>query len=466
MGSSPKLKVKRRTKGDYVIRWIERYCVFTNGKWIGQPMRLLPWEKRFILNAFELQYDSELRRYKWVFLGVPKKNGKTEIGAALGLFLLIGDGEPSPLVTCAASSDGQADLVFGAASTMCEMSEPLKQITEVYEKEILVPSLPGAKMNRVASRAGTNDGVNLHALIADELHEWTGPRGMDLFTVLTNGIIARDQPMVLMLSTAGYDPDSVCFEQFDYARKVQNGDIDDPSYYLEYHAPKDPDADYRDPKVWEEANPSYGVTVTKEALHEQLNKRSITESDFRRYFLNQWVESQATWLPQGAWSACQVDKITLDPELPIHVGIDASRRNDATTVSVAQDQGDRLVTMTRVWMNPFQPGDSREPLYQVPMDEVEQYCRDIAEKFPLPAVKDEAGRPIIGPAFNYDQMYFSRSADALEHEGLNMIEIPANKTRWIPISRTFYEQVVLGRIAHDGDQILAQHIRNVVRVEH
>ena len=336
MGSSPKLKVKRRIKGDYVIRWIERYCVFTNGKWIGQPMRLLPWEKRFILNAFELQYDSELRRYKWVFLGVPKKNGKTEIGAALGLFLLIGDGEPSPLVTCAASSDGQADLVFGAASTMCEMSEPLKQIAEVYEKEILVPSLPGAKMNRVASRAGTNDGVNLHALIADELHEWTGPRGMDLFTVLTNGIIARDQPMVLMLSTAGYDPDSVRFEQFDYARKVQNGDIDDPSYYLEYHAPKDPDADYRDPKVWEEANPSYGVTVTKEALREQLNKWSITESDFRRYFLNQWVESQATWLPQGAWSACQVDKITLDPELPIHVGIDASRRNDATTVSVAQ----------------------------------------------------------------------------------------------------------------------------------
>src|SRR3990167_7772629 len=123
---------RKRTKGFHVIRWIEANCVFTNGEWIGKPFRFLPWQREVILGLFEVG-DDGLRRYRWAYISVPKKNGKTEMAAALGLYFLIGDEEPSPLVVCSAASDDQADLVYGAAKTMCELSPTLRQITEPYQ---------------------------------------------------------------------------------------------------------------------------------------------------------------------------------------------------------------------------------------------------------------------------------------------------------------------------------------------
>jgi phage terminase large subunit-like protein len=140
-----------------------------------------------------------------VLIGVPKKNGKPELAAALGLFFLLADGEPAPLVVCAAASEEQAYLGFEAAKTMCSLSPYLAAVTERFQKEILVPSIPGAKLKRVAAAAGTNDGQNIPAVICDELHEWTGDKGEKVWTVLTNATGARQQPLVLQITTAGYD---------------------------------------------------------------------------------------------------------------------------------------------------------------------------------------------------------------------------------------------------------------------
>jgi phage terminase large subunit-like protein len=105
---------------------VEQYTCFTNGEWIGRPFRLQPWQRRLIYELFEVN-DDDLRRYRWALVGVPKKNGKTELAAALALYFLLGDDEPSPLVVCAAASDEQADLVYGAAKTMVTMSPILSQ---------------------------------------------------------------------------------------------------------------------------------------------------------------------------------------------------------------------------------------------------------------------------------------------------------------------------------------------------
>lgn len=211
-----------RTKGYDVIRWIHTHCVYTNGEWIGKPARLLPWEMLWILELFEVD-DDDARRYRWALLGIPKKNGKTELCAWLALYFLIGDGEPSPLVVCAAASDDQADLVYGAAKTCAEMSPTLSEICDCYDKEILVPSIPGAKLIRVAAAAGTNDGKNIHVVICDELHEWSGEKGRRVWTVLTNGTGSRRQPMVLQITTAGYDEETVCYEQYEYGKRVKDG---------------------------------------------------------------------------------------------------------------------------------------------------------------------------------------------------------------------------------------------------
>jgi phage terminase large subunit-like protein len=448
--------VQRLSQGPRVVKWIESNACFTNGEWIGKPFRFLPWQKRLIYELFEVDPATGLRRYRWAYVSMPKKNGKTELAAALGLYFLIGDDEPAPLIVCAAASDEQADLVYGAAKRMCELSPTLSQVTEPYEKEILVPSLPGARLRRVAAVSGTNDGQNIHAVLADELHEWTGPKGEQVWNVLTNGTGARRQPMVLQTTTAGYDQDSICYRQYEYGSKVRAGEIVDPAYYF-FCAEASEGADHRDPNVWATVNPSYGVLVHEPFFRDQLTKK--TEAVFRRYFCNQWTRSIEAWLPFGAWEACADPSLELDPALPLHVGVDVALRNDSTAVVAAQRQGERTVVRAKVWENPYSPDDPRHGEWSLNIFEVETHLRDLREQFPAPAceLNDEV---LPGPGFAYDPAYFQRSAQVLAGDGLTMIEFKQHDSNMISASQSLYQLVVEGKLAHDGDPILARHVGN------
>ncbi len=487
----------RLTQGPRVVRWCQANLVHTNGEWIGKPFRFLPWQKRMIYELFEVDSAAGLRRYRWAYISIPKKNGKSETAAALALYLLIGDGEPAPLIPCAAASDEQADIVFGAAATMCKMSPTLSLITEVFDKEILVPSIPGAKLERVAAVAGTNDGKNAQAVICDELHEWQGPRGRAVWTVLTNATVNRRQPMVIQTTTAGWDLESICGQQYTYAKKVKSGEIDDPQYYsfiVEAPGkwPDGRDVDYRSPDTWKAANPSYGVLVTEDSLRNQLSK---PEGDFRRYFLNQWTRTQDIWVPLGAWEACTSD-LQLDPNLPLHVGIDLGLKHDSSAVVAAQKQTDRegkdrTVVRAKVWENPYLSTDKRHGDWKLNISEVEEYLRELFLKFPIPACEID-GAVKRGPEFCYDPAFFERSAQLLEKPGagleavltslngrrlegvvtlkaaadpfspgLAMVEFPQTDSRMIPASQNFYQLIVEGKIAHDGDPALKRHVENV-----
>lgn len=446
---------KRRSQGARVIRFIESHTVLTNGQWIGQPFRLQPWQRRLIYELFEVNDDGQ-RRYRWALVGVPKKNGKTELAAALALYFLLGDDEPSPLVVCAAASDEQADLVYGAAKTMVTMSPTLSQICTPFDKEILVPSKPGARLQRVAAVAGTNDGKNIHAVICDELHEWAGDKGEKVWNVLTNGTGARRQPMVLQITTAGYDLETVCGRQYEYGKRVRSGEVADPRYY--FHWVEAPEAcDHRDPKMWAAANPSFGTLVHPAFFEDQLSKK--TESVFRRYFLNQWVAGADLWLPYGAWDACRDDSLELDETLPLFVGIDIALRNDSTAVVCAQKQGERTVVRAKVWENPYPEDDARHADWKLNIFEVEDYLQELRRRFPSPATTiDDVVKP--GPEFAYDPAYFHRSAAILEGDGLAMVEYPQHDSRMIPASQGLYQLVVEGKIAHDGDPALKRHVEN------
>lgn len=453
---------ERRTKGFEVIRWVELHCVFTNGEWIGQPFRLLPWQKRLLVELFETQ-DDGLRRYRWAYISVPKKNGKTELAAALGLYLLIGDDEPAPLVVCAAASDDQADLVFNAAKTMCELSPTLRAVTEGgrFEREILVPSVPGAALKRVAAAAGTNDGQNIHAVICDELHEWVGTKGENVWNVLTNGTGVRRQPLVIQITTAGYDLETICGRQYEYANAVRRGEVDDRrSYSFVVEAP--PEADHRDPEVWDAANPSFGVLVHKPFFEDQLAKKA--ESVFRRYFLNQWVASEEFFVPAERWDACYAPAIALRPDLPTYVGVDFAHFHDATAIVWAQrfevNGKERIPLRAQFWQNPFPANDARHDRWVVPTAEVEEFLRSLYRQFPTPASRGEGNRMLAGPLFYCDPARFGQSMETLAGERLNIQSIAQSDQRMIPVAQALHELVMTGIVAHDGDPTLTGHIRN------
>ena len=429
-----------------VIRFIETFCVFTDGRWIGQPFVLQPWQKAILWALFATGPDG-LRVFRWALIGLPKKQGKTELMAALALYFLIADDEPSPLIACAAASEEQADLVFGAAKRMCEMSDKLKDVTDVWDKEITVPGRPGARLVRVAAAAGTNDGKNLSVVIIDELHEWKAGKGESVWNVLTNGLGARHQPMVLQITTAGFDEETICWRQYDYGLKVAQGELRDPAYFFYWqsapaHLAWDSDA------AITVANPNLGVTVLLPFFADQRLKK--TQAVFQRYFLNRWTAAEAEWLPAGAWAKCAAPGIRLRPGLPTWVAVDAATKVDSTAVVVGQREGERLRVACRIWERPWDPRSNR-PLeeWRLPIDEVKTHLHRLHRRFQPEWI-------------GYDPAWITWAAAELEERGLPMIEIPQTNARMVPGAQGLYTLVLQGQLEHDGNPTLARHIANAV----
>lgn len=425
-----------------------------------------------------------MRRIRWALVGIAKKNGKTELAAALALFFAFGpsgpDDEPEPdaLVVCAAGSDDQADLVFGAAKTMAQQSPTLSRVLETFESEIICPTLIGSKVIRVAAaakRQSSNlDGKNIYVVICDELHCWEGPGARTMWEVLTNGGVTRRQPLVFQITTAGFDQDTVCFEQYEYGKAVVAGDVTDPSYLFFWIEPPD-GADHRDPAVIEAANPSFGLISQVAFYLDQLSKK--TEAVFRRYFLNQWTESEESWLGQGTWERLGIGAaFAFDPDADVYTGTDSATKHDSTAHVRAQwhdcdptcpgwSEQDALATAgdaavrrklrlkAHIWARPFDARTMR-PVdgWKLPIVEVENELRVYHRQHRLRAC-------------GYDPALFERSAQQLETEGLPMEEVPQSDARMVPASMALFQMIVDGLIEHDSDPQFEAHMKAAVAVQ-
>lgn len=450
------------TVGPAIADWIERTCVLPSGPRIGQPWRLLPWQRRLLAELYAVDLDDRppgwRRRHRWAMIGTPKKAGKTSLLAALALWHLVADPvEDAPVVVCAAASDEQADLLFGAARTMVELSPVLARVCQPRQREILVPGKPGASLRRLAAAAGTNDGLNVSVALFDELHEWTGRRREQVWHVLSNAVVARPQPLVLQISTAGENPDTICGAQWEHVLRVRDGEVEDPTFYgVWWAAPED--APWDSPCTWA-FHPSWGTTVTESQMAEQARRKP--EAVFRRYFLNQWVSwSEHAGQLLAPWDACTVpaDEWRDDPEAPMWVGIDASHRQDCTTVVAVQDLDGVLYARWRLWANPFARTDPRRRTWAVPLDEVEQHLRDLHQRYPAPAGLDEHDRPVPGPLVLYDPAWLQRSAAVLAEDGLHMLEVPQTDSRMIPATVALMDALHARRLRHVADPVWRRHI--------
>lgn len=469
--------VKFRTEGPRVIRFIEEHCVFTNGEWIGKPFRLLDWQKQLILDLFELTWcepcQSYCRRYTMALIGVGKKNGKTELVAALALYLLLGP-EPAAYIPCAAASDDQADLVFNAAKTMVELSPTLGDFVQVWENELIAVDKPNSKIKRLAAAGGRLDGPNVFVPIGDELHEWLTPQQRRTWGVMQRATAARRHPLSLNITTAGFDQESLCYQLYEYGKKVQSGETDDPKFFFRWwEAPYEclrceaedvhPHVkDHHDLGLLKAANPSFGLVLQESFYVDQL-KRS-QESEYRRYFLNQWVEAEETWLPAGAWMGCAVSPCELEAGAETWGGWDASTHNDSTALVLGQWLGEievevetpdgevelvkrrKLRVKHYIWSRPKDPEGNPVENWRLPIAEVEEIIREAARTYRLKALA-------------FDPAFITWSAAELEHEGLQMVKHPQTDARMIGPTKATYELIVEGRLEHDGDPVAARHIR-------
>lgn len=415
----------------------------------------MDWQRTLLDDLFELDPVTRQRRYRIAYIGMPRKNGKSTLAAGLALYGLIMDGEPGAEVYSCAGDRKQASIVFGEARRMAMADPELADLITPRQHHLEVPATNG--VYRVLSAdAALQQGLNPSFVVFDEVH--VQPSG-DLWDAMTLGSGTRRQPLIIGITTAGWDEGSLAYRLYDYGRKVARGEIDDPTFFFRWWEPPE-GADHRAPETWQAANPALGGFLKLDDFTTAV--RTTPESAFRRFRCNQWVAAADYWLPLGAWEDCADPTVALDPKLPLAVGIDIGITHDATAVVCAQwqEKQDRLVVRARFWANPYPPTHSLHATWRLDIEEVREHLRALRRMFPLPAVKIDY-RSVPGPVYCYDPWSFRESAQLLEDEGLAMVEVPQTDARLVPAARQLYDLVVERRLVHDGDPTFADHLRSV-----
>jgi phage terminase large subunit-like protein len=446
------------TRGRAVCKWIEANCVYGEGDYLGQPVKLLPFEERFLWRLYEYDPDTDRRRYRRALLGMGKGNGKTPIAAWVAAAELWGPWNVGPRILVGAASLKQANHVFGDLRATIEGSVTLRHQALCYDLQILRSDAPGIA-ERVAAEAGTNDGPRATTFIGDELHEWRGRLGR-LFLVIEGAVAKRKNGFTLAISTSGEDDEDLLLKQlYDEGVKIATGELVDDSFLFEWYE-ADRGLDPTDPEQWRtgtaQANPALGHYVDEANLRWRFEHMPLHE--FLRYHWNLFNRPEGGWEVAERWPEL-VDDLQPDPTKPAFIGIDVALRHDGTGVVIAQDLGDRVVLEPRIWENPWPMHDHRHDEWTMPIGEIKNHLRALRDRFPAPA------REFAGPAFFYDPRFFADAAEELAGEGLNMLEYPQSDARMCPASQRFFQLAMEGRLAHDGDAAFARHILNVVPAE-
>jgi phage terminase large subunit-like protein len=271
------------------------------------PFELARWQSaRIVKPLFGTLRRDGLRRYRTCYCEVPRKNGKSTFAAGIGLYLLFADQEPGAEIYSAAADKDQGRVVFDQAKQMVENEPRLKRQAHVFKDAIEVR---GSVYRVISADAFTKHGLNAHGILFDELH---AQPNRELYDVLTTSTGARSQPIVFMMTTAGFDRNSICYEIHDYAEKVMAGIIDDPTFLpVIFAAGKDDD--WHDEAVWKRANPNLEVSKKIDYMREKhLQACSIPgyENTFKRLDLNIWTQQANRWLPMDQWDvAAQAEPV-------------------------------------------------------------------------------------------------------------------------------------------------------------
>jgi phage terminase large subunit-like protein len=329
--------------GERAIAFIEKLKI-TIGDDAGKPFKLRPWQKSFIRDVLNPVGESGKRRVRRAVLSIARKNGKTELAAALILVFLIGPAaEVNGEIYSAANDREQASIVFNAVARMVEASPVLSRHLKVIPstKVIYVKTsgikAAGSKFRALSAEAGTKHGLNPSFVVYDELAQ---ARTRELLSVLTTSQGARKEPLFLTISTQNNDPTHPLSEMID-----DGLNSDDPSVVCHLYAADD-DCDLMDVTQWRKANPALGDFRSYEEL-EDMAKRAVRlpseEAEFRLLYLNQRVSLHAPLIATSDWRKCFVKNLEYAPKEPIYLGLDMSTTTDLTAlVATSVNDGSRI----------------------------------------------------------------------------------------------------------------------------
>jgi phage terminase large subunit-like protein len=305
----------------------------TKGKWKGKRFELLGWQSEEVIKPLYGWKDAEGNRlFQVAYIEIPKKNGKSTLLSGMCLKALVADQENGPQVYIGASDKQQAGIIYDEAVQMVKLGPNLSKVLKpVPSTKRLVYMSEGGVLRVISADAHRQEGINSSFTAIDELHAQKDRR---LFDCLRYAGEARQNPMLVCITTAGHDRNSICYEQRSYADKVLSGTIKDDYRFFPYIRAASLDDDWTAPEVWHHANPSLGETIDlakfKNACLE-AQQSPAKENSFKRYRLNIWTEQATRWMQMAKWDECggRVDDRALDGAR-CYGGLDLSSTTDTS----------------------------------------------------------------------------------------------------------------------------------------
>lgn len=429
-----------------------------------EPFKLQPWQELATRLMFGVVNKEGLRRYRNCYIEVPRKNGKTTWAAGLALYGLFCDGEQGAECYCAAASRDQARLLFDVCHGMIRQNKKLKtncKVRETYSRIIYQSSF----LKAIPADAHTAHGFNSHFIVCDELHSW---KGRDLYDVLKTSTGARAQSLMVAITTAGYDRNSICWELHEYARRVRDGDIDDQSFLPILYYAEESD-DWKSEKTWKKANPNYGVSLAPEYMKQQAKEAEANpayQNSFRRLHLDQWTSQQTRWINMDQWRACRATDHDFDRDKPVFGGLDLSTTTDITSWCMLQPTGEGYVARWRC----FIPQDRADRAEQVDGVPYRQWINEgwvtatpgarVDYEYIYQAILDDAeewGISFIG----FDPWNAEYMQQRLSDEGLSMVKVRQGYQSLSEPCKHLEAAIATGKFDHGNNPVATTHADNI-----
>jgi phage terminase large subunit-like protein len=455
-------------RGEKAVRFVRKLRLH-EGKFAGKPFPLQGWQERLIRRIYGPVDELGRRQVRTAFIMVPRGSGKSSLAAALGLLHCFGpEKEPGGQVIAAAADREQASIVFGAASRMIQQDAVLSRITSITPsvKQIQHPA-SGSVFKAVSHEAYSKHGLSISCLLADEVHAWPT---RELWDVLVTSMGKREQPLTIAITTAGVGRTGIAWELHQYARRVQEGEIEDPTFLPVLLEPL-PGFDWRDPEVWAYVNPALGVFRSLEEMETSAKRAEhvpAQQAAFRQLYLNEWRDGAAEpWIDLAIWDEGETDPGEISPGTRCWMGVDLSSTQDLTAVVALFEQPDGGYFVLPRFFVPADSQRRRSERDGVPYDTwaleghihatagsvvdyaaVEGYVADLAERYRVEAIA-------------IDRWNSTGTQTRLQEIGLPVVTFGQGFASMSPAVKEIERLILSRQLVHDGNPVMRWCLSNV-----
>lgn len=460
------------SRGQWVVDWLAKYLRLYEGDWAGDPFECMEWQHEAFMRIFGWvkhsdRWGREIRRFREGGVWIPKKNGKSPSLAAIGLYLLCGDGEMGQKVFFGAVDGQQAREIAGKhAIEMLSMSPELMSECTINKTQQSITHEPTRSVMKPLSSGNSRTERSKEGLNGSILIDETHVVNRSFMNRISRAGISRSEPLLLEFSTAGDDPDGYGYERWEYGRNVENGTFEnDAFFFMEYSAPQDISDEQlaADPiAIGKQANPTWGRMIGEEEFlndYRQSAPRPREFAQFKMYRLNIWQRTSAPWLRLDDWDAC-LSPLSIDDfeGCECWLGLDKSKTRDMTALVAIFERDSQYWQFPFFWLPEamahkhndvasFQEWSQLGHLHLIPGevihdDPIFDVAEDLAQRFRVQQIR-------------YDRTFAEDITLRFEQDlGWERADFPQSFDHFTPCIDDYERLIVERKLHHDGNPVL------------